>query len=407
MLKDDSPQAVSQRKIWQLVEGHGRHALKLTLEALMEWERDLFLGCAHHERAPERRGYRNGYQERRLDCRLGQLALRKPRVRGCDQPFQTHIIDRYQRRQRDLDLCVLGWVAGGLSTRRVSVAFQGAFEGLLSAGTVSRIVAGVDGQVRAFHERPLRHGYRFVFLDAKHAYTSRRRRGRGRGKKQKAALLLAWGVRHQGQEELIDFRSVPCEEERNWTEFLSDLERRGLREENPWSQRLEMIVSDGDQGLLAALYMVYPSVPKQRCIFHKIQDITDHLIDKDHREAILQGASGIYRGLTTPDQARQRLVQWVERWGEAQPQAVRCFIYDFEQTLTYLNAPPQWRGRLRTTNPVERFIRELNRKSKQVGVYPSAQSWERHTYLVWKNLQTTGYAPTVRQAQQTLFTQNS
>ena len=76
------------------------------------------------------------------------------------------------------------------------------------------------------------------------------------------------------------------------------------------------------------------------------------------RKAILRDACGIYQGLQTPAQGLYRLARWTERWAESEPDAVRNFAYDFEATLTYLTAPPQWQGRLRTTNPIERFLRE-------------------------------------------------
>ena len=167
-------------------------------------------------------------------------------------------------------------------------------------------MAKLDEEIRAFHSRSLRQGYRYVFFDAKRGYTSHGRRTRGRGQKKEAALLLAWGVRHGAGEELIDFRVTGGENEKNWTAFMTDLERRGLRTENPWAQRLELIVSDGDSGLLSALYMVYPQVPKQRCVFQKVQDIAAHLRGRSHREAILSEAGRIQKGARTKQEALAR-----------------------------------------------------------------------------------------------------
>ncbi len=297
MFHDHDSLALCQAKLWQLIHQGASDAVKKLLEKLMEYERDLLVGCPSHERSAARACYRNGYEERGLDTRFGPLRLRKPRVRSSERPFQSMVFDRYQRRQRELEDSVLFWVSAGLSTRDAARAFERIFEGILSPGSVSSIVAELDNEIRAFHIRPLRHGYRYVFFDAKCGYSSYPRRRRGRGKKKPGALLLAWGIRHSGPEELIDFRLVDKENEQNWTDFMTDLEERGLKIENPWSQRLDMIISDGDGGLLAALYMVYPTVPKQRCIFHKIQDITDHLLDQHNRKAILSEASAIYQDL--------------------------------------------------------------------------------------------------------------
>jgi len=377
------------------------------LEQIMEAERDQFLGCGRYERSTERRGYRNGYRRRYLQTTSGSIRLRVPRLRGAQRQWHPRTIAAYQRRTRRVDQIITEWVGCGISTRQVSRLLEAIFGATLSPGTVSRVVGELDGQIRAFHRRPLSHGYRYLYLDAKHCYTSHLRRRRGRGKKKEAVLLLAWGVRHDGSEELAGFRAAESESEEAWTDFLTDLWERGLKRRNRWAQTLDMIVTDGDMGLRGALFTVYATVPKQRCVFHKVQNIADHLQERSLRGAILSEAAAIYDGLGTRHQARYRLGQWAERWPEAEPEAVRRFSYEFEDTLTYLNAAPEDRSRLKTTNPIERFIRELNRKIRQVGIFPSAQSLERAAYLVWRRLQRQGYGRVPRKTCPKLFTPNS
>lgn len=403
MAEHDASRSRRQEFVWSCLRALGADYLKRLIDEFMEQERDQHLACAHHQRTAERRGWRNGYQDRRVETTLGTLTLRKPRVRGTT-PVPTLVLDRYRRRLREVDDAVLRWVACGQSTREVSVTLQDVFGTVLSPGGVSCVVARLDREIRAFHERSLLHGYRFLYLDAKHWHTSHLRRRRGRGKKKKAVLLLAWGVRHNDTEELVDFRTADAESEAAWTDFLTDLEARGVRRRNPWSQELAMIVTDGDMGLRSALWTVYPTVPKHLCIFHKVQSLAEHLQDGNRKEALLSSAAAIYKDLHTPHQARCRLERWADYWGSREPQAVARLKADFEDTLTYLNAPPHWRTRLKTNNPIERFIRELNRKTNKVGAYPSAQSWERATYLVWRKLQTDGYAPTRPKPLRTPFT---
>jgi len=403
MLQDDIRRRVRQGIFWDQVRAWGARHLGRLLEGFMERERDAHLGCAAYERSRARRGYRNGYQERRLETSWGPLVLRRPKVRGIG-PVPTLVLDRYQRRQREVDRLVLDWLACGVSAREASRLLEARFGDLLSAGGVSRVVASLDQSVRAFHSRPLTHGYQFLYLDGKHGQVSRLRKRRGRGKGKKAVLLVAWGVRHDGSEELVDFRVADSESEACWTAFLTDLEVRGVQRRNRWNQALDMIVTDGEAGLREALWMVYPTVPKQRCVFHKVQDIADHLKDRTHRAAILSSAAAIYKGLTTPYQGIYRLGRWKDYWQEVEPEAVRNFAHEFEDTLSYLGAALSWQRRLKTTNPIERFIRELNKKTHKVGTYPSAWSWERMTYLVWEKLRTHGYAPTRRADLRAAFT---
>ncbi len=97
-----------------------------------------------------------------------------------------------------------------------------------------------------------------------------------------------------------------------------------------------------------------------------------------------------YHDLGIPAQAQRRLQKWIRHWKDTEPDALRNFTYYFQLTLTYLTAPVEWQSRLKTSNPIERLIKELNRKLKQVSIFPSAASWERCAWLVWKLLEATG-----------------
>ena len=102
-------------------------------------------------------------------------------------------------------------------------------------------------------------------------------------------------------------------------------------------------------------------------------------------------------------QALKRLECWRRQWLALEPQAVRCFSADFDRTLVYLSLPQAQRPRVKTTNPLERFIKELNRKITEVGVFPSDRSWDRMTYLTWHYLESGGYP----NSSQHHFTHNS
>jgi len=81
-------------------------------------------------------------------------------------------------------------------------------------------------------------------------------------------------------------------------------------------------------------------------------------------------------------QARARQRRWAGKWRDIEPEVVENFSADFELTLRYVTAPPPFRRRVKTNNPVERFIRELNRKFRQMGTFANPQSRERAAYLV-------------------------
>lgn len=381
-----------QAAIWDRLEEEARGIVERVLNRTLETERMLFLGCAPYERTSVRRGRRNGYSVRGLDTRWGPVRLRMPKVRDARERFRVRSVRAYQRRQRALEACAVAWVASGMATRAVSREMRRAFGAIVSAGTVSRLVAQVDEERAAFQRRRFERGYRFVYLDGKHGKVSRPSRRRGRGKAKKAVLLLAWGIRHDGSEELIDFRVAPDESEASWDGLLRSLRERGLTEANRWDERLERIISDGDSGLAAALALNYPDTPHPICIFHKVKNLLADLADQSCKGLIQSEAGRIFEARTRAE-ALARLASWRRRWEGIEPVAVAHFIRDIDRMLLFYESPPRLRSRLKTSNPIERFIRELDRKFERVGVFPTTQSWERATYLVYRQLAQRGYAP--------------
>jgi len=381
-----------QAALWGRFETEAREQVERMLNAAMEMERELFLGVRPYERHAVRRGHRNGFEDRVLDSRYGPLRLRAPRVRRSAEAFRTRVMGAYQRRQRDLERCALEWVACGMSTRQVSDQLRRTFGAILSAGGVSALVGRLDEELAAFHQRPLERSYRAVYFDGKHGKVGRRTGRRGRGKARDGVLLLAWGIRHDGSEELIDFRVARDESEASWDGFLRALRARGLVEVNRWGERLDYVISDGDGGLVAALAMNYPQTPRQACVFHKVKNLLDNLADKSCKRAI-QGEAGAIFEAATRAEAVARAQAWRKRWEHREPLAVAHFWRDLDAMLLFYCAPPSLRRRLKTSNPIERFILELERKFQRVGVFSHAQSWERLTFLTYRHLVTRGYAP--------------
>ena len=64
--------------------------LRAGVQALMEAERDTYVGAAPFERVESRQAQRNGYKPRTLKTRIGTLHLRVPQTRdgsGCGRRY--------------------------------------------------------------------------------------------------------------------------------------------------------------------------------------------------------------------------------------------------------------------------------------------------------------------------------
>lgn len=346
--------------------------LKRFLETMMAEERAEYLSARPRERCESRRGWANGHYSRDLGTERGLVQdLRVPRVRGGG--FRPKVIPRYRRRRAVVDRLLREVFLSGVSTRRVGACVRGLLGEEVSASTVSRVCNVLSRDVEAFHTRPLKDNYRYLLLDGLFF------RVRGTLGPRRKVLLCAYGITESGHKELIAFRLAKMESEASWGAFLNDIYHRGLH-----GRALRLITTDGNPGLISALEVVYPFVPRQRCWFHKMQNVSSYARKRDHKE-LLCGARAIYLSPTRREAIRA-FWRWAQRWREAYPKAVRCIEKDLEELLSHFQEPKDLRPTLRTTNPIERAFKEVRKRTRPMSVINNEQSLERIAYSVFNHL---------------------
>ena len=182
---------------------------------------------------------RNGSYSRRLLMGVGDVELRVPRTR-------TYIplmgLERYARGAPEIDRLILAAFVLGLSTRKVGKALLHLLGESVSASTVSKGARQLDAEVAAWHRRRLSERYRVLMFDG---VALSRKTGAGAIRR---PVLVALGIRPDGKKEVIDFRLAQGESQAAWETFPNELYNRGLE-----AGEVELAVSDGGKGLLAAL----------------------------------------------------------------------------------------------------------------------------------------------------------
>jgi putative transposase len=349
-----------------------RSEVKRLLEEALEAERTDWLGVGRYVRDEAgRRDYRNGYYRRDLGTRLGLLRrLRVPRTRrGC----RSQLLPRYQRRQESVNGLVQEAFLRGVSTRQVGEVLEPVLGESYSPQTVSRIARGLDQAVRAFHRRPLRDEYIYLFLDG----VVLKVRDVG-GKVRRRWVLVAYGITAEGRRELIAYQLAPGESEASWTAFLQGLFLRGLE-----GRRLRLVVTDGSSGLRAALGLVWPQVPRQRCWAHKLRNIGDKVPRKEG--SCVREAAAMYRAASR-QQAQGSFRRWAHKWRPLRPRAVACLERDLEELLTFYDFPPHHWQKIRTTNIIERAFREVRRRTRPMSSFTNPASCDRIVFGVISHL---------------------
>lgn len=348
-----------------------RRQFKSFLEMSLDLELTAHLGCSRHQRTDGRHGYRNGYYTRDLETGFGLLEqLKVPRGRAAG--FQPSLFQRYQRRRQEVDRFAQALFFAGVSTRGVGEVLEVLLGIAPSAATVSRIVAQIDREVQAFHRRSLTDDYVYLFLDGLTVTLKELPEAK------KRLVLVAYGLTAQGQRVLLDYRIVPSESSTEWERFLKSLYDRGLQ-----GRKLRLITTDGGSGVRAALPLVYGETPHQLCWAHKLRNVAGHL-HRSKQAACLAQAQEIYRAENRKE-ARQAWHRWAMAWRDVAPEAVRCLGRDLEALLTFLSVPeiPRKHHRcVRTTNYIERVMRELRRRTRPMGAFAHKSSCDRLFYGV-------------------------
>jgi putative transposase len=333
-----------------------REAVKAVAAEMMEVEVSELIGAGHGERRPEDRAtHRNGYRPRRWDTRAGELELQIPKLRQGSY-FPSFLEPRKRSEQALLAVVQQAYVLG-VSTRRVDQLVERL--GLrISKSDVSRVCEKLDEHVEAFRTRPLVGRYPYLFLDAK------MEKVRDGGRVVAKALVVAHAVHETGRREILSIDVGEAETEPFWTEFLRGLVKRGLT-------GVQLAISDAHAGLKAAIAKVLGSA-WQRCTVHFLRDCLGHARKDQH---------GLLGALIRPifnaeslDQARDRLSEAIAHLDGRVPKVVALLEQAESDILAFYAFPaPHW-PKLRSTNPLERFNKEIGRRTDVVGIFPNDQA---------------------------------
>ncbi|SEO08514.1 Transposase, Mutator family [Paracoccus alcaliphilus] len=165
---------------------------------------------------------------------------------------------RYQRLTKKAEALIAAVYLSGTNTRRVKRALFGLFEGAVSKDVVSRAWRKVKVDWDAWSMRDLaEEDIVRLILDGTVIKTRLDRKATS------ISVLAAIGVRRDGQKVLISIKNMGGESTAAWSQFLTDLDARGLR-------RPEFVIVDGAPGLEAALVALWgEDLPFQRCTVHK------------------------------------------------------------------------------------------------------------------------------------------
>ncbi len=250
-----SPVLPEQEEFRQHLRRLAVSAVQVLIEQVMREELEQCLGASWGEVTPTRRGYRNGSYTRDLVTSTGRIEnLTVPRDR--EGEFHSQVFERYQRYEPEVAEALTQMFVSGVSTHKVGEVTQTLMGVAPSASAVSRLNQTLTEQFETWRERALLTHYRILSLDGIHLTV---RHGE---KTDSTIILTALGVDMEGAKEVLALRACAEETKDGWSCLIQDLRNRGVVE-------IDLIVTDGHDGLLAAVASLFPATLRQRCLVHK------------------------------------------------------------------------------------------------------------------------------------------
>src|SRR6266536_5098782 len=262
-----------------------------------------------------------------------------------------------------------GMFVAGVSMQKVGEVTQTLMGVAPSASAVSRLNQTLTEQFEAWRERPLLPHYRIVYLDGVH-FTVRH------GVQTDSTIILtALGVDLEGNKDVLALRACAEEDKDGWSCLLQDLHTRG-------ATQMDLIVTDGHEGLLAAVAALFSATPRQRCVVHKQRNVLNAIPHRERKEVSTELA-GIFKQEKKED-ALLNFAAFQAKYQKCYPEAVRSLCEDEDHLFTFYAFSPVMHRYIRTTNAIESFFSNVRGRTDQIDSFTTETSC---LTIVWAVMQ--------------------
>jgi transposase-like protein len=330
-----------------------KKSVKKLIQEVIEQEVHDYLGRGYFERNNEsKRGYRNGYENKYIRTSEGRLPIEVPQLRETDETYRSKFLSQIDTRSGELERLIIEMYARGLSTRDIEDTLKDKDGNLLiSKSGVSQVTESLSEEYDRFCQRDLS-GYDVVYLFLDGVYESVRLRAGA-----KEAILCAWAILSNGHKVLLHLALGNKESYESWLDFFRHMLKRGLR-------MPLLVVSDGSLGLIKALAACFPDSRRQRCLVHKLRNISNKL-PQNVLEEIMHKIRTVYYQ-TDKEIAMVYAGKVIKEYASLYPSAIKCFQEDLDSCLVYMDFPSGHHKYIRTTNLLERCFEEQKRRTKVI-----------------------------------------
>ncbi len=286
----------------------------------------------------------NGFYTRAVHSAFGTIEdLKFPRLRR--HRFRSKIVGFYQRSVLLGDLIFLLTLAGK-SASQISRFLKEVLQVQMSASTIRRVISSGQEIVDKVTKSPLPEEAFALWLDGIHLHFRQGWTTIG------GVVLVAMAMFYDGTRKVVGIMPATTsgESANLYEDLLQNLRERGLK-------KVEWIVTDGLKGLDTVIKKHYPMAKHQLCTVHVMRNIRKRVQQRD-----VQGIITDFKQIlesATYDEAIERFKQFRSTWQGKYPRLIKIIEGQLPQILAHMELPPWLRKYVRTTNVIERFMRQV------------------------------------------------
>ena len=189
------------------------------------------------------------------------------------------------------------------------------------------------------------------------------------------AVLVVTGINTEGQRDVLAVEPMYEESAATYTKLFDNLKERGI--EKVW-----LVVSDAHKGLVKAARESFVGCSWQRCKVHFMRNILGCVSSRDKKFF----AEKLKQIWLQPDydSAKKYADGLMNEYEGKYPQAIATLEEGLEESLQFFNFRQIDARKIASTNLLERLNREIRRRTKVVGIFPSMDSYIRlvTSYLI-------------------------
>jgi transposase-like protein len=177
--------------------------------------------------------------------------------------------------------------------------------------------------------------------------------------------MIAIGVNEDGYREVLDIDIMNEESYPSYLGFFDALKDRGI-------SKVDLIISDGHKGIKKAAKESFTGSSWQLCSVHLKRNLM-RIVAKKDLEVVLREINHVIKA-DSFEEALSLANGMIATYEDSKPRVAKFLMDNLYDSCTYLTFPATHWRKLHSTNVLERFNKEIKRRTKVIGAFPNEGS---------------------------------